>query len=101
MRSGLLVAGCFVYFGGLAALLAARDSALNPPHFLHGAPETIPTPGMMILFALAIVPGVVLIFLGMVLQTDPRFKRLDTLLAIAGLAVLLLLGLGSVVVFAG
>ena len=89
MRVGLFAAGCLTYLGGLNALISARDSVLNPPDWLRSTPGEIPTTGMLILFVLVVVPGVVLVFLGMVLRANPRYRLLDILLAIVGLAVLL------------
>jgi len=96
MRIGLFAAGCFTYLGGLGALILAREFALNPAPGL-GIGD-IPTTGMLIIFALAVIPGVTLIFLGIVLQANPRYKRIDTSLAVAGLAVFLVLLTGSAVV---
>lgn len=96
MRVGLSAAGGLVYAGGLIALISAREFALNPSPGLAG--EDVPTTGMLVLFALAIVPGVALLFLGIVSQANPRYKRIDTILEIVGLAVFLVLLMGSSIV---
>jgi hypothetical protein len=50
---------------------------------------------MLVLFALAVVPGVALLSWGIASQANPRFQRVDRLIAILGFAVLLVLALGS------